>query len=120
MRVRIATSKDLQSIDKWSGLKTEPAYTTFIIPGVCGASLVRTEANEFAFLNNLVTNPHVSRELRQRAIDALVAHIVEFTHNLHIGRLIAFTTNNSTIERAGRFGFERLPHTLLFKNLENT
>lgn len=106
MNVRVATKSDLRSMERWSGLKTEPAYLNLVIPGVVGASVIFTVSSEFAMLNNLVTNPKVSRPTRQKAIDILVAYILEVVKKAHIKHLIAFSVNESTINRATKFGFQ--------------
>jgi hypothetical protein len=105
MNIRVATKTDLAAMDRWSNLKTEPAYLNLVIPGIVGLSVVFTTSNEFAMINNLVTNRLVSRPVRQKAIDTIVAYTIKMIENANIKHIIAFSSNESTILRSARFGF---------------
>jgi hypothetical protein len=114
MNIRLATETDMRSINTWSDLLVCSGIV-YVVPGVACASLVLMATNEFAFLNNLVANPHVSALTRQKALDALFAHICDMAAKNGIKNLIGFTTNKSTMRRAERYGFKCRPDIMFLK-----
>lgn len=114
MIIRRQTPTDTRSINKWLkahriDLISEQSYESFIIPGVCAGQFLLCELNTVIF-DSLISNPHVSLGTRNKALNELVAYMLQKAKGK---RVIAFTTNSSTISRAKSFGFTQLEHAVL-------
>lgn len=114
MKVRRQRVYDRQSINKWlkarkEKLISEQSDLAFIIPGVCAAQLLYCEPNMYIF-DSLVSNPLVSSLTRDKALNALIVHMLDVACN---ARIVAFSTHDNVISRAKSLGFEAQPHVVL-------
>lgn len=117
MRVHKMIESDYKSIDRWLKLrrlklKSEQFSLGFIVKGVCAAQLIKCE-NGTAIFDSLVSNPMVSSTARHSGIDSLVSAVLREAHILGYKRIVAFTEDEGTLERAKRRGFTPQNHTVI-------
>lgn len=121
MNIRKTNSKDKHSINKWlklrnQELKTQLPCLSFIVPGVAAGS-VRLVEGGYGILESLVTNPYVSGITRNKAIDALVSFLLIEAKSCNIKNIMAFSTNESVLNRSLKHGFNPLNHTIISRSL---
>lgn len=68
-------------------------------------------------LDSLITNSNVTADIRDKALDDVVVELILLAKLNHISGLIAYTSDNNTVTRAVRHGFEVLPHTVISLDL---
>ena len=71
----------------------------------------------FGLYDSQATNPEVASHLRHEALDLLHELICNAAKCLGFTRLVAQTSDKSTIERSQRYGFRQLPGVLIWKDL---
>lgn len=112
MIIRKLKPSDLGSINKW--LKqwkhaevqwADMPEQSLIIPGVASASLRRCEG-QVGIVDSIVTNPWASSLTRNAALNKLFKVITESDCK----RLIGFSTDKHTLERAVKHGFKASPY----------
>jgi len=114
MKIRRQRHYDRQSINKWlkargEDLISEQSDLAFIIPGVAAAQLLLCEQNTYIF-DSLVTNPLVSSPTRDKALNALIVHMLDASCG---ARIVAFSADSNLISRAQSLGFKAQPHVVL-------
>lgn len=115
MIVRALQHSDLSSLNKWLKKRAHPQVQwsdmpeySFIIPGVASASLRRCEG-EVGILDSIVTNPYTSALIRNAALNQLFKACLGISS---FKRIIGFTVDAHTHERALKHGFRQLPHSV--------
>jgi hypothetical protein len=116
MQVRRQSPSDMSSINKWIkarglNLISEQSYHSFIIPGVAAGQFLMVEGKMMIF-DGLITNPHVSAPTRNKALNSLVSHMIQFSVEQGVA-ILAVSTDTSTVSRAKAFGFVQQPHVVL-------
>lgn len=71
----------------------------------------------YAMLDGYVTNPKISPELRDRALDRLTTKLIKIAKYAKVKKLLAFTLDNHTLSRALRHNFVQLPLVLIGQDL---
>lgn len=107
---RWLAKRDLKPIDP-----TEMPATSFIIPGVAACG-IRVCEGQIGILDSVVTNPHASKQVRNAALNQLFEHAIA-----HPGfkRLMGFSIDKHTLERAERHGFKAMPHLIMSLSKES-
>lgn len=114
MKIRMQTSHDQRSINKWLrarglNLISEQSVYSFIIPGVCAGQFLQCEQDTLLF-DSLVSNPLVSGPTRDKALNQLIEHMTK----LCLGkRILALSVDSGTIRRAEALGYKKQPHVVL-------
>jgi hypothetical protein len=99
----------LKLIDELPEIGTIAIYKEL---GIAAAFLRKVEPN-FALIDNLITNPEALAHLRHEAIDECIKSVIEKAKKLKIEKLFAYTIEPTVLERSVKYGFEKLPHTLI-------
>ena len=112
--IRPHTKYDMTSINKWLAKQGHPCVDSsdipkqsYTIPGVAFCA-VRAVEGGIGILDSVVTNPHVSSQKRNEALDALFRHVL----TLPFKAVIGFSIDKHTQERAIRHGFAASPYSL--------
>lgn len=105
MEVRYAKKTDYIAINKWSDIEVRQDYVTLVIPGCAAASVVCTSTNQFAFLNNVIVNPHLSKKTRKHAISKIIKAAISFCDAAGVENIIGFSDNKNMEAKARDEGF---------------
>lgn len=116
MRIVEFSNSSLNSVNIWRASRgmmpiaaIDMPTRCFMIPGVAVAGLRHVEGN-VVIMDSFITNPWVSASTRNKAADQLFEHVIAFAGDK---RILGFTTDNNTLERAIKHGFVPSPYTLL-------
>lgn len=82
------------------------------------AGFLRRCEGDVGIFDSLITNPELSLYTRHLAIELLIEKIITVSKELHIDRLIAFSTDSGTIKRSKKHGFEKKPYTVISLSLD--
>lgn len=64
-------------------------------------------------LDTFVTNPAASSEARDKALDVVVAALLNKAQELKIDGVFAHSLEANILLRSNKFGFKKMPHTLI-------
>lgn len=78
---------------------------------------LRYVEGQYALIDGLVTDPAALPDVRDKAIDELVRHLVLMAKRSGTRRIMAHSVDKNTILRSQRHGFETLPDTMIALNL---
>lgn len=82
------------------------------------AGYIRRVEGGTGLIDSLITNPDAPGDMRSSAIDLVVEHLLQTAIKANIHRLLAYSVDSNTLLRAEkRFGFSRLPHTVICADL---
>lgn len=73
------------------------------------------EGAELGMFDCIISNPTFSPELRNEGLDLVTIELLKLASENRMSNLIAYTSDESTIERLCRHGFTLTPHTILYK-----
>lgn len=82
-----------------------------------GCIFLRQCEGQVGSLESFASNPAAPSEIRDRALNALLAHGIEFAKTIGIGRIVSFSLDRNTLARAKNHGFQELPYTLVALSL---
>lgn len=82
------------------------------------AGFLRKMEGASAQIDSVITYPFAEAKLRHTAINMIVTALIAYAKENGIESLIAFSTDAHTLERAKRFGFRHLPHTVMSLKLK--
>lgn len=82
------------------------------------AGFLRKCEGNYAIFDGLITNPKVKHELRNESLDLIVDALLIEAKILEIHTIIAWTSNESTLKRAMKFGFSCSNQTLIGKRID--
>ena len=85
---------------------------------VCAAFLRRCEGG-VGIIEGMTSNPDMPGDVRHTALDVLVITLCKQASELEMTKVLAWTVDNSTLTRSARHGFQKLPQTLLAKDLRS-
>ncbi len=121
MRVRAMTHQDLPQVNQWlKGQNMQPVRMSdlpirmYIVPGVAAAG-VRCCEGGYGMMDSLCTNPLVSSATRHKASVSLWNKILSIPD---FSRIIGYTSDAGTLERALRHGFRVIAQSVLVKSQE--
>jgi len=121
MDVRRFQTLDLITINAWyarRGLRTlherELSQAGFIVPGVAAVFLYGTDSN-FAFIENLISNPDRAPGVRKEAIDMLVDATEKEAKALGYDRILFLSEHKQVFDHGKRHGFEFVTILNLYK-----
>lgn len=77
---------------------------------------LRMVEGKYAIVDGLVSNSDCVSEARHEGNDLVIKACIEAAKSLNIKNLIAWTLDDSTLERSIRNGFVELPHAFLAYN----
>lgn len=127
MHVKKFKPEDLQHIKSWLGARDLPASYADDIPSIgfsvfdedqmIAAGFIRHCEGNHGLIDGLITNPNVPGDIRDSALNLLLSHIVRVGTQMHLKSLIGHSKDKNTVLRAGRHGFQEMPHVLLSLNL---
>lgn len=78
---------------------------------------LRSIEGGLGMFDSFITNPDCSPSLRHSALDAIYASLFAAAKSSAVTTLLAYTSDESTIQRARRHGFTTIPLTPLAKEL---
>ena len=78
--------------------------------------LRRCEGN-YGIIDSMITNPECSPEVRNKALNILTKRLVIAAEDLKVRKLLAYTTDKNTLERALSHGFVQLDHAVVALDL---
>ena len=120
---------DLEHINKWLKEYSKAPCDPYDMPDVgfvckrgdypIAAGFLRQIEGENALFDSLITNPGASSEFRHIALDLVVNAVIEAAKKRGIRQIIAYSVDDSTLKRAIRHDFVKLPHTVIALNLKN-
>lgn len=123
MECRKFVTKDFTELAAWGkswGANYDQAQfpkTGFIVPGVAAYFLYSTDS-KVCWLENLVSNPLVTRDQRDRALDLLTRALVQAAKTAGFTVAYACSNNGRVIQRAALMGARIKPnHVLLTLDL---
>lgn len=73
----------------------------------------RIEGSSIVLMDSLITNPSISKDLRDIAQDRLVKKLIKIAKHYNITNILAFTMIKSTLIRSQKHGFVCLPHQVI-------
>lgn len=104
--------KDKDTLDLWWNAHAMPPIpgaalpeVGFIVPDVAAGFLYQTDSS-VAMIENYITNPNSSYEVRQEALDSITGALIGEATERGFERIVALTTAQSIFNRAKRFGFQ--------------
>lgn len=72
-----------------------------------------TVDGDCAIFDGLTSNPHLPGEVRNQALDEVIGALVRYADTQGITTVMAWTLDESTLERSKRHGFEPRPDLAL-------
>lgn len=121
--------QDLHHINTWLRDRKHPEIDPYDIPEIgyvanfknrpiaCG--FLRALEGEDAMFDGLASNPIATSEFRHIALDMVMNAIIDKAKSKGIGKILGFTVDVGTLERAIRHNFVKLPHTFVTLDLKN-
>lgn len=85
---------------------------------IAAGFLRRLENSRVALVDSWITNPNEAPSLRNQALQLLYKRLIQSARALGLRGLLAYTTDDHTLTRAQRGGFEKLPQTVIALDLE--
>ena len=83
---------------------------------VVAFGFLRKVEGPYAMLDSYLTNPTIAPEVRDKALDRITRKLISIAKVNHINKLIAFSADAHTIERAATLGF--VAHSHVFNVLD--
>lgn len=77
------------------------------------AAFLRHVEPDFAMFDSLITNPLVDPEVRHKALDEIYDHIFKLAKSMKVVKIIGFTKDANTNQRARKLGFKPLERNQL-------
>jgi len=114
-------------LERWSKLREFPidwkkdipefgmVIWDFEIPLAIG--FLRSMEEDFAFLDSYMTNPEAPALLRDAALDLLTLTLISEAKDLGWKHLFAYTRELNIMNRLVKFGFKKMPHTMMSMTL---
>lgn len=78
---------------------------------------LRMVEGNYAIVDGLASNPECSSALRHEGNDLVIKACIDEAKRLKLRNLIAFTTENTALERSLRNGFVKLQHSVIAYDL---
>lgn len=124
MQIRLfEVNKDLGMVNEWLEQRGRKRVTKHEIPKIgylvgcddayIAASFIRHVEGGYGMFDSLITNPEITPEVRNSALDLICRHTVGRAKELGLSCIFAFSVDNNTLERSERLGFKKLPDTLI-------
>jgi hypothetical protein len=120
MSLKRITSKDFPLIVHWYRQRnlTPPdpralSDTGFIADGRVAGWLYLTNSN-IAMIEGIISDSKSSPGLRRESLDKLIGFMVDFALELGYTQFIGVTRHPSIEKTGKKFGFRKLPHTILY------
>lgn len=81
------------------------------------AGFLRMCEGDYAILDSLITNPLAPSIHRHHCIDFLVEHLIKIAKMIGIKQIVAFSVDESTLERSKKHGFYQSGYTVIVKKV---
>lgn len=82
------------------------------------AGFLRKVEGGVCLIDSLISNPFESSIDRHNAIDAIVDALIDAAKINNSDKILAYSLDTGTLERASRHGFVKLPHSVIALNLK--
>lgn len=113
---RSYTPLDFASIQEWFQYHGMNGFTPDFVPRttyiatygsrpIASLSLITTNVTEYAHLENLVADPHISAELRRKAVAGLVNYIESQAKSMGYKKLMCLAPNDKLEKRYSELGY---------------
>jgi len=77
------------------------------------AAFLRQIEGGMGLFDGLISNGHMTADLRDAGLDAVVLALIARARELNITRIMAFSEDEGTLKRSLRHGFVHLKHTTI-------
>ena len=84
---------------------------------IVAAAFIRPCGRNIAIFDGLISDPSQSAESRNEAQDLAISKMLEVAKELKLKGIIAWASEENTIMRAERHGFQQLPHSVMVLDL---
>lgn len=130
LAVKYFSPEDVDALNAWLVARKHPAVTFAELPAIgfmvfhdetpAAACFLRRCEGNYGIVDGLASNPECSGSVRHRALDLAIRMICEEARVWDITHLIAWSVDDSTLERSTtRHGFTKSRNTLLIKDLSD-
>lgn len=121
--------QDLVHINKWLKERKHPEVDPYDVPSIgyvanyktrpIAAGFLRLVEGENGWFDSLVSNPIATQEFRHIALDMVIEALIKQAKSKGISKIIGYSVDGGTLERALRHNFVKLPHTVISLDLKN-
>lgn len=101
----------------WSDDLPESGFISFQGDDAIAAGFLRKIGIYNGMMEGFITNPKADADLRDLSLDLLAKACIKKAKQLHLKQIMAYSVDERTLLRSQKFGFEKLPHTLIIKAL---